>query len=285
MNTDARISVGLPHHPKTTKLLRRLGPGGPWGLVCLYLWAAGTRADGNLAGLTDEDIEIAASWQGDEGAFVAALLEVRFLDGQRGDYRIHDWAEHNPWAAGAPERSMAAKWAALCRQYGQAGAARKMPEYAGRMRGASDSLARRTEAQCDPGAPSPSPSPSPTPSQELTLSDERVIDGKPSIPDCPHAEVVALYHEILPELRGVQAWTPTRQQLLRSRWREARSRQNLKWWREFFEYVRGCPFLMGQAEPMPGREPFQADLEWLVRPKNFCKVVEGAYETKQRRAG
>ena len=30
---DARISVGLPAHPKTKKLIRRLGEGGAWRLT------------------------------------------------------------------------------------------------------------------------------------------------------------------------------------------------------------------------------------------------------------
>lgn len=48
MATDARIAVGLPTHPKTKKLLRRLGPAGGWGLVCLIVWVAANRSDGDL---------------------------------------------------------------------------------------------------------------------------------------------------------------------------------------------------------------------------------------------
>jgi hypothetical protein len=39
----------------------------------------------------------------------------------------------------------------------------------------------------------------------------------------------------------------------------------------------GSRFLTGKAEPGPGRKPFVATLEWLLRPKNFAKVVEGTY--------
>ena len=112
---DARISVGLPAHPKTKKLIRRLGEGGAWRLVCLFLWVAQSRPDGDLSGMTGEDIELAADWQGEEGAFIKALIEVGFVDGEEGAYSVHDWEEHNPWAAGADARSEKSKWLALCK--------------------------------------------------------------------------------------------------------------------------------------------------------------------------
>jgi hypothetical protein len=115
MADDARISTALPRHPKTVKLQRRLGAQGCWSLVCLFLWVAENRSDGDLAGLTPEDIEIAAGWSGDSGEFVRALAEVRFLDGEEGSFLVHDWAEHNPWAANRGRRIEAAKQAANMR--------------------------------------------------------------------------------------------------------------------------------------------------------------------------
>lgn len=113
--TDARISTGLPSHPKTRKLIRRLGPESGWSLVCLFLWTADNRHDGDLSGLSGEDIELAADWSGDPGVFIAALCEVRFLDGQDGGYTVHDWATHNPWAASYGKRKDAAVHAARMR--------------------------------------------------------------------------------------------------------------------------------------------------------------------------
>lgn len=107
--SDARISTALPSHPKTKKLMRRLGAAGPWALICLFLWARDSRADGNLSGMTDEDIELAANWSGDDGALVAALVSVGFMDGSDGERRIHDWEEHQPWSAGASRRSEVAR--------------------------------------------------------------------------------------------------------------------------------------------------------------------------------
>jgi len=97
------------------------------------------------------------------------------------------------------------------------------------------------------------------------------------LPPCPHQEIIALYHEALPACTAVREWTPARQALLRSRWAENGKRQTLGWWKRFFDYVAESEFLTGRGSCGPDRDPFVADLEWLVRPKNFVKVIEGKY--------
>lgn len=94
-------------------------------------------------------------------------------------------------------------------------------------------------------------------------------------PECPHQQIIALYHELLPECPQVRDWTPARQQQLRARWNEDPRRQNLGYWRQFFEYVKKCGFLVGRGA---GDRPFVADLEWLTKSKNFTKIREGKYE-------
>src|SRR5690625_2595966 len=145
MATDARISTTFPAHPKTKKLRRRLGDSGHLACLYLFLWAAANRSDGDLSGMSDEDIELAVDWNGEDGAFVAEMVAVRFLDGEEGSYTIHDWEEHNPWAAGAAARSEKSRWAALCKQHGRREAARMMPEYAERLIDASQDSASGTQ--------------------------------------------------------------------------------------------------------------------------------------------
>lgn len=98
--------------------------------------------------------------------------------------------------------------------------------------------------------------------------------------DCPHEAIINLYHETLPSLRRVRDWTSARQKLLRQRWREKGDRQCLDWWRDFFRYVADSDFLMGRTKGQ-GRKPFDCDLEWLIRPTNFVKVVEGRYQNSE----
>ena len=99
---------------------------------------------------------------------------------------------------------------------------------------------------------------------------------KSAKPDsCPHQKIIEIYHETLPELTRVMEWTDLRKKLLKSRWLEKPERQQLDWWRGYFEEVRLSEFLLGRTD-----EPFKCSLEWLIRPKNFPKVLEGTYRTR-----
>lgn len=106
MAEDARISTAFPSHHKTQKVRRRLGIEGCWHLMCLFLWAANSESywHGDLSGMSDEDIEINCGWQGEVGSLVKVLKEVGYLDGEENHRVIHDWADHNPYAAGRGRR-------------------------------------------------------------------------------------------------------------------------------------------------------------------------------------
>ncbi|MCA3121338.1 MAG: DUF1376 domain-containing protein [Rhodocyclaceae bacterium] len=116
-----------------------------------------------------------------------------------------------------------------------------------------------------------------------------VSDGDlrpPSVPDCPHEAIIAAYHELLPSCPRVREWTAARRALLRNRWREKAlvaqgyrddPLQGVVYWRRYFQYVSESKFLIGQTDGRDGKPPFVADLEWLLRPGNFAKVVEGKY--------
>jgi hypothetical protein len=120
-----------------------------------------------------------------------------------------------------------------------------------------------------------------------------VPDGTrtPAIPDCPHEQIIGLYHEILPANPRVIEWNATRAGYLRSRWREkakpngkhagyAAVADGLEFWRRFFHWCAESKFLVGQAEGAGDKRPFVADLEWLIRPTNFAKVIEGRYHDR-----
>lgn len=103
------------------------------------------------------------------------------------------------------------------------------------------------------------------------------------LPSCDHQAVIDLYHQTLPTLRKVEVWNDTRAGYLRQRWREvatdqaAKTRDDvLKWWHEFFDYISKSRFLTGRVNDKGGRA-FVADLEWILKPSNFAKIIEGKY--------
>lgn len=106
------------------------------------------------------------------------------------------------------------------------------------------------------------------------------------LPICRHEEVIDLYHQILPTLRRIEVWNETRKSYLRQRWREVAidlgktqvpTVENiLAWFAEFFEHIGKSKFLMGKVNSKDGRA-FVADLEWILKPSNFAKIIEGKY--------
>jgi hypothetical protein len=116
------------------------------------------------------------------------------------------------------------------------------------------------------------------PSGELAVKD--------GLPECQHQAVIDLYHQHLPTLRRVEVWNAARQGYLRQRWREVAwelantktivAADVLNWWAEFFQHVAKSKFLTGRVQHKDGRA-FAADLEWIVKPSNFAKIVEGKY--------
>ena len=116
MNSDFRLSVGYFAHAKVQKLGRRLGDSGVLAHIKLLSYAAQNRPNGVLTNMDSDDIAIASGYGSDPDAFIQALLDLHLLDRtDDGVLELHDWAEHNPWASGAPERSCAGKRAADAR--------------------------------------------------------------------------------------------------------------------------------------------------------------------------
>jgi len=114
-------------------------------------------------------------------------------------------------------------------------------------------------------------------------------DGEPKakkLPECDHKAVIELYHQNLPTMRRVEVWNETRAGYLRQRWREVAAElaqaqditasDVLNWWGEFFQSVGKSRFLTGRVNSKDGRA-FVADLEWILKPSNFAKIVEGKY--------
>lgn len=116
MIQDIRIDVRWRSHPKRAKLALLLGHDGTGYVLDLWISAAQSKPDGILRGLDALDISIMAGWPGKPDDFVAALAATRLLDEHpEGCWALHDWAEHQPWVIGAPERVAKAKKAASVR--------------------------------------------------------------------------------------------------------------------------------------------------------------------------
>jgi hypothetical protein len=92
-----------------------------------------------------------------------------------------------------------------------------------------------------------------------------------------HEQVVAAYHEYLPDLPAVRDWSADRRRKLEERVAErvqiGKPADQVDYWRGVFRKVAASDFLCGRKSDWrcPG-------LEWLLNRKNFRKVIEGSYD-------
>lgn len=110
--------------------------------------------------------------------------------------------------------------------------------------------------------------------------DERTREPAPNAPDLSarvsasprsNAEiVVAIYHETCPMLPRVRLLTDARVRAIDRRRRDTLATRDA--WREYFGRVAGTPFLTGEND-----RGWRANIDWLVRPANVARVLEGTY--------
>lgn len=104
---DCRVQTSWRGHDKRKILQSILGRDGVLAIMDLWIYCAERRPSGDLKGMSNRAIAVAADWPGDPDDFIAGLTDpdVELLDGEPGAYRIHDWEENQPWAAGADRRA------------------------------------------------------------------------------------------------------------------------------------------------------------------------------------
>ena len=118
MNTDFRVSITFTSNPNTRLLRRQYGTDAAWALIELWTWATVNRANGILTGLNEDQIEAAADWNGECGQLVKALVAFKWLiRTPDGTYALNEWAETNPWAADADNRSDKARLSSMAKNY------------------------------------------------------------------------------------------------------------------------------------------------------------------------
>jgi hypothetical protein len=101
-----------------------------------------------------------------------------------------------------------------------------------------------------------------------------------TLPDSFHQRIIEAYHQILPGAPKVKAWSTKRRRALdarvHERCKDGRPADTIEYWRSLFKTVAASDFLCGRATD------FVANIEWLLRPENFLKVIEGQYDNRRK---
>lgn len=121
-------------------------------------------------------------------------------------------------------------------------------------------------------------------------SDQDDATEPAGLPNCPHAELIALFAEALPCLPQPkpELWDGARAKAMRSRWRWALTAKKRSgepyattadeakdFFRRFFAHVAKSDFLTGRDGKWSA-----CDLGWLMKADNFAKVIQGNYDNK-----
>jgi len=126
-----------------------------------------------------------------------------------------------------------------------------------------------------------------TPREGVTGRQKKALAN--AVPNCPCNDLVALYHEHLPELPRVKTMGAKRKKTLHAFWRwlftelksdllpRASTREEaLAYTSSFFEVARQDDFIMGRRPPGRDHQGWRADLEYLVSEKGRARVIERA---------
>ncbi|WP_250464222.1 hypothetical protein [Caballeronia sp. GAFFF2] len=111
---------------------------------------------------------------------------------------------------------------------------------------------------------------------------------KSSALPCPVDAIVKAYHDLLPDNPRVKVVSDARRKMISARWKEASQLtckpfgyadvpSGIAAWRRFFQVCSQSLFLTGKATPSPGRTPFVADIDFLMKPSSFISCLENKY--------
>lgn len=186
---DYRVATSWRTHPKRLLLEAKIGRDGVLAMMDLWGFCAQSKPDGDLAGMSNLAISVAAGWPRTPDEFINALTddEIKLLDGELGAYKIHDLIDHNPWIATSFERKLGAQKAAHARwskegrihaetQWCTANCNTVSPE----MRQDAGRIIRNAERNAPTPLPSPTPTPLPSPLPSPRSKQLSASDGEPS---------------------------------------------------------------------------------------------------------
>lgn len=149
--------------------------------------------------------------------------------------------------------------------------------------------------------------PEPLPNGSGTLSESGTVSGtgtgdRPSVSSpavaadlepsgplpCPHGAIRTLYADLLPGLPQIRKWDADRERALRQRWVSTAAEkgwstvdEGLDWFRRFFLAVSENDWAMGRSGRGKGHENWECDIDYLLTPKGFRRIIESAGRSKE----
>jgi uncharacterized protein YdaU (DUF1376 family) len=131
------------------------------------------------------------------------------------------------------------------------------------------------------------PTPTPTPTPKEKEKEPKGSSSAARLPTCPTADLIDLYHEVLPEMPKVKLHTKDRVRALKRVWdwtlnskrpdgskRSESREESLEWFRSYFDRARENDFLMGRGHRSGDHANWKCDLDFLLTDKGMKHVIE-----------
>jgi hypothetical protein len=106
----------------------------------------------------------------------------------------------------------------------------------------------------------------------LTINQEtRTKEKTTTSKEIPIQAIIDIYHDKCQILPRVVKIHDRRKTSIRARWNEDEKHQSREFWEWFFSSVNHNPHWVGEND-----RGWTADIDWLINPTNFYKVIERA---------
>lgn len=278
---------GLGEHIKTRRLATALNVSLPTAVGHLqFLWWTALKyaEDGCLSNLTNEDIAYYSKWDGEPDVLVYALVNAKFLDSVDGVYWLHDW---NDYAGRLIEQRE--KNRERSKQAREKERAKSVSEpYANSTRTVSERGANGAKSVSEPcratvpnlTVPNPT-QPNRTEQDTTTTTTEDAEDTDASVGEVaaavvhsepvPYVKIQDLFNATCTRLAKIKAIDGERRKAVSARFKT----YGFVGFKTLCEKANASDFLCGG-----GGKNFVASFDWLVKPTNFAKVVEGNYDNR-----
>jgi hypothetical protein len=228
-------------------------------LISFWLWALDNAPSGTLGGISSRIIARAAQWEGDPDRLVEALTASKWLDEGENGLEIHDWYEY---AGKLIDQRIAERERSKRRRSAQSSTAGRPPDDHRTTVGQSADDQQTAGGRVDQSRP------------EYTREED--IDPLPPKGEkqqpVPFEKIMQLYNEICVSFPKVLNIEGQRRKAVAARWKTYKS---LEAFETLFRKTEASSFLKGHND-----RNWMADFDWITKPTNMTKVLEGKYDDK-----
>lgn len=241
-----KVELTTPDKPEVFKMAEILDidPDAVTGkLLRIWIWADQQTVDGNAPGVTCTLLNRLAGVTG----FAQAMQKVGWLGEKDGEYYFPNFDIHN--GKGAKKRATTNRRVANHRASSQ----RNGESVTGSV---TKSVTREEKRR-----------------------EENKHSSSPEVERCPVNKIIDIYNSIANHLPNSLVQTDLIRKNISSRWKENKPAQSLEFWRDLFVQCESNLFLSGRSSPRADSQaPFRASLDWIVKPNNFMKIINGNYD-------